>query len=289
MTDPTTDNTITPLPNTQKIVNSDGTPTTFFIRWAQERSIDISNGVTAAQVQQLIDEWGAAHSITAGTGLSGGGTLESNPTINLSDTAVTPSTYGDGTHVPQITVDQQGRITDVVDVAISGGGGGGGDFTLLQEIILTANAATVTFASIDQTHRDLVLIMSSTGTVTGSGGDEFINALFNSDTGSNYNYARWSRFESDTGFNQSPGNIAANISFDTAGETWPSHVEIFQYASSTINKHWQTRTSLFGGGNLAVRFIDGWWANHAPLTQIDLSMAGQSFLAGSKFQLYGRG
>lgn len=62
--------------------------------------------------------------ITAGTGLTGGGNLASNVTVALANTAVTPNTYGDSTHVPQFTVDQQGRITGVTNVTISGGGGG---------------------------------------------------------------------------------------------------------------------------------------------------------------------
>lgn len=66
--------------------------------------------------------------IIAGTGLDGGGSLGDAPsdiTLDLADTAVTPDTYGDSTHVAQITVDQQGRITAATDVAIAGGGGGG--------------------------------------------------------------------------------------------------------------------------------------------------------------------
>ncbi len=43
----------------------------------------------------------------------------------LASTAVTPATYGDATHSPQITVDADGRITAASDVSISGGGGGG--------------------------------------------------------------------------------------------------------------------------------------------------------------------
>lgn len=46
------------------------------------------------------------------------------PGANLADTAVTPATYGDSTHVSQITVDQQGRITAASSVAISTGGTG---------------------------------------------------------------------------------------------------------------------------------------------------------------------
>lgn len=63
--------------------------------------------------------------ITAGTGLTGGGNLASNVTISLANTTANAGTYGSATQVSQITVDAQGRITAVANVAISGGGGGG--------------------------------------------------------------------------------------------------------------------------------------------------------------------
>jgi hypothetical protein len=61
----------------------------------------------------------SAVSITAGTGLSGGGTIESTRTINLANTAVTPTTYGDATHVGQFAVDAQGRLTAAAPIAIT--------------------------------------------------------------------------------------------------------------------------------------------------------------------------
>ena len=63
--------------------------------------------------------------IIAGTGLTGGGNLASNVTISLANTTANAGTYGSATQVSQITVDAQGRITAVANVAISGGGGGG--------------------------------------------------------------------------------------------------------------------------------------------------------------------
>ena len=63
--------------------------------------------------------------ITAGTGLTGGGNLASNITISLANTTANAGTYGSNTQVAQITVDAQGRITALKNVTITGGGGGG--------------------------------------------------------------------------------------------------------------------------------------------------------------------
>ena len=52
-------------------------------------------------------------SYTAGTGLTLTGTQ-----FYITDTAVTPGTYGNSLNVPQITVNQQGQITSAVNVAV---------------------------------------------------------------------------------------------------------------------------------------------------------------------------
>ena len=62
--------------------------------------------------------------VLAGTGLDGGGATGS-VTINLDDTTVTPGTYGNATLTPQFTVNAQGQITDVTEVAITGAGSSG--------------------------------------------------------------------------------------------------------------------------------------------------------------------
>ena len=57
--------------------------------------------------------------VIAGTGMSGGGALTGNVTLNLANTAVSAGTYGNATAVSQITVDAQGRITSAGNVTIA--------------------------------------------------------------------------------------------------------------------------------------------------------------------------
>lgn len=70
-------------------------------------------------VQQPLD-------YSAGTALA-----LANYRFSLKDTAVTPGTYGDSTHVAQFTVDQQGRITAAtsVPIAFPSGANFSGSFT----------------------------------------------------------------------------------------------------------------------------------------------------------------
>ncbi|MGH7240605.1 MAG: beta strand repeat-containing protein, partial [Candidatus Saccharimonadales bacterium] len=58
--------------------------------------------------------------ITAGTGLTGGGSvaLGAATTVNIANTAVTAGTYGDASHVGQFTVNAQGQLTSASSVAI---------------------------------------------------------------------------------------------------------------------------------------------------------------------------
>jgi len=72
---------------------------------------DLTQGSTNLYfANSLVDAY-----LTGGTGID-----YASGTIDLANTAVTPDTYGNATYVPQITVDQQGRLTAVTNVAISG-------------------------------------------------------------------------------------------------------------------------------------------------------------------------
>ena len=74
---------------------------------------------------------GSVTSITAGTGLTGGA-ITGAGTIALATSGASAGTYGDATHVSQVTVDSFGRVTSASSVTITGAaptGSAGGDLT----------------------------------------------------------------------------------------------------------------------------------------------------------------
>jgi len=125
-----------PLQSTSAIVDETGRPTPYFLRqWLAQRGINATSEEIIELLGVLEAQVGAnttnitnllARILTAGVGLNGGGDLSADRTFNLADTAVTPATYGDATNSPQLTIDQQGRVTAAANIPISGGGGGGG-------------------------------------------------------------------------------------------------------------------------------------------------------------------
>ena len=79
------------------------------------------NGKTGVVVLNATDVGATPNTtyVLAGTGLSGGGQLNANVTVNLANTAVTAATYGTASTVPQIVVNQQGQITSASNVGIT--------------------------------------------------------------------------------------------------------------------------------------------------------------------------
>lgn len=92
---------------------------------------------------------GGAVDSVAGTAPISVDTPTGDVTVSHDDSGATPGSYGDATHVAQITVDATGHITDVADVAISGGGGGGLVLVEHKTVTTSPGVTTVTFSGLD--------------------------------------------------------------------------------------------------------------------------------------------
>jgi hypothetical protein len=115
-------------------------------------------------------------------------------------------TYGDATHVAQITLDGLGHITAATNVAITGtGGGGGGSGTMTGPLSTTTG--------------DFVIWNNTTGTLTADGG--VVGALAHLGVG--------------TGLTSSGGNLSVNYG-TTAGSSAQGNDSRITGAEQTANK-----------------------------------------------------
>lgn len=60
-----------------------------------------------------------SRTITAGTGLTGGGDLSVNRTLSIANTGVTAATYGASTKIPVLAINAQGQVTTASEVTLS--------------------------------------------------------------------------------------------------------------------------------------------------------------------------
>lgn len=94
---------LNPLAWNVAIVDKSGNPTQeFMLKWARQQNVNAAIPVVKAG---------------AGIAVTGSGDV----TVSLTNTGVAATTYGDATHVSQVTVDAQGRVTAAANVAIASG------------------------------------------------------------------------------------------------------------------------------------------------------------------------
>lgn len=182
------------------IVDKEGRPSPAFLRWWQEvteagelnatladpsyvtilpSSILTADRTLTAGGGLTLTDGGANGAVTIAVGAGTAITVNAD-TVALTDTAVTPATYGDASHVSQIIVDQQGRLTFADDVlitpaaiggvpdgrqVISGAGlTGGGDLTA--DRTLAVGAGTGITVNADDVAVDTAVVTTLTGSQT---------------------------------------------------------------------------------------------------------------------------
>lgn len=144
---------------------------------------------------------------------------------------------------------------------------------------LGSTASSVTFSSLTQIYRDIVLVINSLPDT----GDWSIRLQFNGDTGTNYPFQQMYANGSITFANKDTLNgILGNM--NSGGQWGRSTYHILDY--STINKD---KCVLVTGGQAAVatRTVSSRWINTAAITSIKVLTDGNSFTSGTTMALYG--
>jgi len=150
-------------------------------------------------------------------------------------------------------------------------------YTLLDSTVLSSSAASVTFSSISQDFRDLVLVREFTST-----SNHYAYAQFNGDTGSNYS---WVTVQAQASLASGAGTSTAI--FGALGFTTVAGLDITQIMDySATDKH---KTVLQRSNNLSYVGAAAYrWANTAAITSIaSISSSSNQFAAGSTFKLFG--
>lgn len=159
-------------------------------------------------------------------------------------------------------------------------------YTPLANVTLGSAAATVTFSSISQSYRDLVLVCQMSRSTTGESGP-FIRV--NGDTGSNYSFV-----------NMEGNGTSASRAFGAARDrmygSWSANAvrdnslanSIWQIQDYSTTDRFKTALVRTNNGGVVTYAAANRWASTSAITSIVVALDNTgSFAAGSTFALYG--
>jgi len=153
-------------------------------------------------------------------------------------------------------------------------------YTPLATLTLSTSAASVTFSSISQAYRDLVLVANVTTTANAS------NYLVINGDGSGTTYSRVSMHGNGTtaASNSVTGDpyLLNNVVVTTSSEITQFAYNFMDYSATDKHKSVLLRVDRAGASTVAQVHR---WANTAAITS--LQIAGGTLAAGSTFCLYG--
>ena len=155
-------------------------------------------------------------------------------------------------------------------------------YTPLANITLSSSATTVTFSSISQVYRDLVLVITGTQAVDSG----IVDMRINADSGANYNRVYME------GNGSTASSVTATSSFLRASgnsnhfnQTRSSIIyNIMDYSATDKHKTVLQRTDVADSltSMAAMR-----WASTSAVTNISLFLNTGTYASGSSFALYG--
>jgi hypothetical protein len=159
-------------------------------------------------------------------------------------------------------------------------------YTALANVTLGSSAASVTFSSISQAYRDLVLVFQGTSSVA----DRGLYARINSDSGSNYSYV--SAYGNGSTAASESGTSSYILAHNgSASSTTVQSLIVYNFMDySATDKH---KTILIrenqpsGSTYNDTAMLANRWANTAAITSISFIYSSGNLNAGTTVALYG--
>ena len=295
-----------PLEQSQSLVDpATGFPTMYFIRWAQQRQIDISEGITADQAQAIVVAYLASKPLVEGTGinLTPSGNIAAGVTISaeIQDLLDQIST-AHGSVLFRGAADWQalapGTAGDFLQTAgpgadplwaPGGGGGGGGGSTLIGTDTAAGGSNVLSVSAIPGTFDHLEVIVS--GRSSAGVSSDIVKVTLNADTGANYSYHRWNEFgTSDSGAANEMQLAQIMGSGGPANHRDSAEFSVYNYADFAAARAAIGLMSTTDSGNRIPQFVNAWWNNTAnAVTSIELTLTSGNWDAGSTVWVYGVG
>ena len=154
-------------------------------------------------------------------------------------------------------------------------------YDLLDSTTLASSASSVTFSSISQDYRDLILVCNFSSTFNGQ---LYLN--FNSDLSSLYDFVVMYGDGSSAASSKKANSSVVEYEFPRSSTSTPNfHIhQIMDYSATDKHKSGLSRTNRADGGTSATAFG---YASTSAISSLTFQMQSGNFNAGSTFYLYG--
>jgi len=152
-------------------------------------------------------------------------------------------------------------------------------YTAIASITLGSSASSVTFSSIPQDYRDLIIVVGANIDVS----SDILMTLNGDTTDTNYQMVR---FRGDGSVAASQSNNDRQIGVNRAGAGTET-IQIMDYSATDKYKTSGIRNSYTGGSPGQVVMVSSTYKSTAAVTNVKIEKSANSYLTGSTFALFG--